>query len=201
VLVPVAAYLAGQVKGALDLVSQAVSLLEGAWSSMGSALDAVWRNVIAPLVAFLVDQVLATLRSVSEGARAMAEVFAGAFRAIYDAALSFLKPVLDLVHSVVSGIQEAFSWLHRQLVGGSIVPEMWEGVVSWTEWGVSEVVGSIDRLARSLEGFGGARTPSSRSIAISLTLNVTSGPSGTTGWGAVAEAVSRELVRRLRYLV
>jgi hypothetical protein len=56
-------------------------------------------------------------------------------------------------------------------------------------------------LARSLEGFGGARTPSSRSIAISLTLNVTSGPSGTTAWEDVAEAVSRELVRRLRYLV
>jgi len=201
VLVPVAAYLAGQVKGALDLVSQAVSLLEGAWNSMGSALDAVWRNVIVPLVAYLVDRVLATLRSVSEGARAMAEVFAGAFRAIYDAALSFLKPVLDLVNSIVSGIQEAFSWLHRQLVGGSIVPEMWEGVVSWTEWGVSEVVGSIDRLARSLEGLGGARPPSSRSIAISLTLNVTSGPSGTTGWEDMAEAVSRELVRRLRYLV
>jgi hypothetical protein len=78
---------------------------------------------------------------------------------------------------------------------------MWEGVVSWTEWGVSEVVGSIDRLVRSLEGFGGSRTPSPRSIAISLTLNVTSGPSGTTGWEDVAEAVSRELVRRLRYLV
>jgi phage-related protein len=117
VLVPVATYLAGQVKGALDLVSQAVSLLEGAWSSMGSALDAVWKNVIVPLVAFLVEQVLATLRSVSDGARAMAEVFAGAFRAIYDAALSFLKHVLDLVNSIVSGIQEAFSWLHRQLVG------------------------------------------------------------------------------------
>jgi hypothetical protein len=56
-------------------------------------------------------------------------------------------------------------------------------------------------LVRSLEGFGGARTPSSRSIAISLTLNVTSGPSGTTGWEDVAEAVSKELVRRLRYLV
>jgi hypothetical protein len=56
-------------------------------------------------------------------------------------------------------------------------------------------------LVRSLEGFGGARPPSSRSIAISLTLNVTSGPSGTTGWGDVEEAVSRELVRRLRYLV
>jgi hypothetical protein len=39
------------------------------------------------------------------------------------------------------------------------------------------------------------------SIAISLTLNVTSGPSGTMGWEDVAEAVSRELVRRLRYLV
>ena len=52
-----------------------------------------------------------------------------------------------------------------------------------------------------LEGLGGARPPSSRSIAISLTLNVTSGPSGTTGWEDVAEAVSRELVRRLRYLV
>jgi hypothetical protein len=30
---------------------------------------------------------------------------------------------------------------------------------------------------------------------------VTSGPSGTTAWEDVAEAVSRELVRRLRYLV
>ncbi len=199
VLVPLAEYIAGQVTGALGLATQAVSLLEGAWRSMGSAFDAVWRNVLAPLVAFLIERVLGTLRSVSDGARAMADAFVGAFRAVYDAALSLLRPVLDLVRSIVSGIQEAFSWLHRQLVGGSIVPETWEGVVSWTEWGVSEVVGSIDRLVRSLEDFGTARSPSSRGITINLTLNVSSGPSGTTGWEDVAELVSRELVRRLRY--
>ncbi len=201
VLVPVAAYVAGQVAGALSLLSQAVSLLEGAWRSMGNALDVVWRNVIVPLTTFLIEQVLVTLRSVSDGARAMAEVFVGTFRAIYDAALSFLGPVLDLVRSIVSGIQEAFSWLHRQLVGGSIVPETWEGVVSWTEWGVSEVVGSIDRLVRSLEGIGGAQSPSSRSIAINLTVNVSSGPGGAANWHDVAVVVSRELVRRLRYVV
>jgi hypothetical protein len=54
---------------------------------------------------------------------------------------------------------------------------------------------------RSLEDVSSARSPSSRSIAISLTLNVSSGPSGTTRWEDVAEVVSRELVRRLRYLV
>ncbi len=201
VLVPVASYVAGQVTGALGLASQAVSLLEGVWRSMGSALDAVWRNVIVPVTAFLIEQVLGSLRSVSDGARAMAEAFVAAFRAIYDAALSLLGPVLDLVRSVVSGIQEAFSWLHRQLVGGSIVPETWEDVVSWTEWGVSEVVASIDQLVGSLRDFGGARPPSSRSITVNLTLNVNSGSGGTTGWHDVAEVVSRELVRRLRYHV
>ncbi len=201
VLVPFAAYVADQVTAALGLASQAVSLLEGAWRSMGGALDAVWRNVIVPVATFLIEQVLVTLRSVSDGARAMSEVFVGAFRAIYDAALSFLGPVLDVVRSIVSGIQEAFSWLHRQLVGGSIVPETWEGVVSWTEWGVSEVVGSIDRLVRSLEGIGSAQSPSSRSIAIHLTVNVSSGPGGAANWHDVAEVVSRELVRRLRYFV
>lgn len=198
VLVPLFAYVSGQVIGTLDLTSKAVSFLESVWRSLGSALDAVWRNVIVPLIGYMLDQVLGTLNAVSEGARTMAEVLTGAFRAIYDAAVSFLGPVLDLVRSIVSGIQEAFSWLHRQLVGGSIVPETWEGVVSWTEWGVSEVVGSVDRLVRALEGVGRTPAPSTRSVSLHVTLHVNSAAQGGHGWEGLADAVSREILRRLR---
>ncbi|MEM3168831.1 MAG: hypothetical protein QXM91_05840, partial [Nitrososphaerota archaeon] len=197
-LVPLLTYIAGQVIGTFDLVSRAVGFLEAVWRSLGRAIEAVWKNVIVPLVEYLVGQVLGTLNAVSEGARTMAEVLTGAFRAIYDAAVSFLGPVLDLVRSIVSGIQEAFSWLQRQLVGGSIVPETWEGVVSWTEWGVSEVASSVDRLVRALEGVGGTPAPSVRSLSVNVTLHVRAPAQGGYGWEGLAEAVSREILRRLR---
>ncbi|MEM0451104.1 MAG: hypothetical protein QXO17_06010 [Nitrososphaerota archaeon] len=198
VLVPLLTYIAGQVIGTFDLASKAVGFLEAVWRSLGGAIEAVWKNVIVPVVEYLVGQVLGTLNAVSEGARAMAEVLTGAFRAIYDAAVSLLGPVLDLVRSIVSGIQEAFSWLQRQLVGGSIVPETWEGVVSWTEWGVSEVASSVDRLVRALEGVGGTPASSVRSLSVNVTLHVSAPAQGGYGWEGLAEVVSREILRRLR---
>ena len=103
--------------------------------------------------------------------------------------MGVLNSIKSAIDSVVGAIKNAFDWLYRQLVGGSIVPEMWEGIRDWTRWGVQETARLMNELGLLREG---------PVIRGPVSINVTVNASGVSDPEQLAEIVSREIARRLR---
>jgi hypothetical protein len=113
----------------------------------------------------------------------------GIFNAIKNAIEGALNWIIDKINWVKDQIFGAFDWLYHQLVGGSIIPDMWSGIVDWTRWGVRE-------MNDLMSGVGLEMSPTVRG-PVALTVNVSVG--GTTSSAEeIAEVVSREILRRLR---
>ncbi|MCS7095385.1 MAG: hypothetical protein NZ988_06245 [Thaumarchaeota archaeon] len=195
VLEPLAAFLIGQLVSSFLMTSSFVDAATKTFSEFGEAAQWVWNNSLVPLVRFIADQAVATVRTFGQALSWLSDVARNTFSAIHGTAESLLRPVLDLINSVVSGIQSAFAWLHDQLVGHSIVPELWKEIVRWTEWGYGETSEKMERLLSSLNVEG---TGTSRSITLNVTLNVNAPLMGEMNWVNVAETVSRTMLNRIR---
>ena len=189
ILVPLGQFLAGIFVSNLNTFKIAWDAITTVANAVGNALKWLWDNILTPLADFIVKIFVAYIRSWVEAFEWARDKITGVFQAIYDAAVSFLKPVINFVNSLIAKIQEAFDWLHQQLVGGSIVPEMWEGIREWTAWGVRETARLMDQLGMLGEG-PVVRGP----VSVSVTVNA----AGVSDPERLAEIVSREVVRRLR---
>ena len=111
------------------------------------------------------------------------------FNAIKDIIERTIGWILDIIKSVNEAIRANFMRLSYELVGGSIIPEMWKDIRAWTAWGVNEV----NKLMSEV-GFG--FNPTIRGpISINVAVNITS-PAASAE--EIAEVVSREIARRLR---
>ncbi|MCS7118141.1 MAG: hypothetical protein NZ957_05095 [Thaumarchaeota archaeon] len=195
VLEPLAGFLVGQLVNSFLITSGLVEGATGVLSELGETAEWVWNNALVPLAQFVAEQAVAALRAFGQALGWLSEAARNTFSAIHRAAESLLKPVLDLINSVVSGIRSAFAWLHDQLVGHSIVPELWKEVVRWTEWGYGETLETMGRLLSSLDAAGSGP---SRSITLNVTLNVNAPSTGEMDWESVAEMVSRAMLHRIR---
>jgi hypothetical protein len=156
---------------------------------VGGALDWVWNNILKPLADYIIGTFVDNIKfwvGVFEEAR---DKVTSIFNAIRDAIGGALNWIINKINEVKDAIFGAFDWLYQHLVGGSIVPDMWSGIVDWTRWGVRE----MDRL---MSGVGLEMSPTVRG-PVALTVNVSVG--GTTSSAEeIAEVVSREILRRLR---
>jgi hypothetical protein len=189
ILGPLGQFLAGIFVSNLQTFKAAWDAIVLVVGAVGDALQWVWDNVLVPLGEFIIGVFVAYIRSWVEAFEWARDKIVGIFQAIYNAALSFLKPVIDFVNSLIAKIQEAFSWLYKELVGASIVPEMWEGIREWTAWGVKETARLMDELG--LLGHGPVvRGP----VSVSITINA----GGVSDPEQLADIVGREIVRRLR---
>lgn len=195
VLEPLAAFLIGQLVNSFATASGFMEAATSTFKKLGETVSWAWNYVLVPFVESVAGQAVSAVRAFGEALGWLSGAASRTFSAIHSAAESFLRPVLDLINSMVSGISSAFEWLHNQLVGGSIVPEMWTEVVRWTEWGQSETLEAVERLISSLGGLG---PRPSKPITLNVTLNVNAGSVGEVDWEVVAERVSRAMLHRIR---
>jgi len=111
------------------------------------------------------------------------------FNAIKDIIERTIGWILNAINSLSKSLVADMAWVSHELVGGSIIPEMWKDIRAWTEWGVNEV----NKLMSEV-GFG--FNPTIRGpISINVAVNITS-PAASAE--EIAEVVSREIARRLR---
>jgi hypothetical protein len=111
------------------------------------------------------------------------------FNAIKDVIDRTIGAIIGMINNLVNTVRGAFDWLYQQLVGGSIIPDMWEDIRAWTKWGVKEMNKLMSDAG--LEFNSTIRGP----VSINVAVNVTS-PAASAE--EIAELVSREIVRRLR---
>jgi phage-related protein len=189
ILEPLANFIISIFKPYLEAAIKVWEGLKDVAEKVGGALQWVWDNILKPLAAYIIGSFVDSIKfwvGVFEEAR---DKIIGIFNAIKNAIEGALNWISDRLNEVRDRIFGAFDWLHRQLVGGSIIPEMWEGIADWTRWGVRE----MDRLMSSV---GLEMSPTVRGpVALTVSVNV----GGTTSSAEeIAEAVSREILRRLR---
>jgi hypothetical protein len=189
ILEPLADFIISMFKPYLEAVIKVWEGLKDVAEKVGGALDWVWNNILKPLADYIIGTFVDNVRfwvGVFEEAR---DKVTSIFNAIRDAIGGALNWIINKINEVKDAIFGAFDWLYKHLVGGSIVPDMWEGIVDWTRWGVRE----MDRL---MSGVGLEMSPTVRG-PVALTVNVSVG--GTTSSAEeIAEVVSREILRRLR---
>jgi hypothetical protein len=189
ILVPLGQFLAGIFVSNLQTFKAAWDAIILVAGAVGNALQWVWDNILVPLGEFIIGVFIAYIRSWVEAFEWARDAIIGVFNKIYDTAMSVLNAIKNAIDSFVNAIRGAFDWLHQQLVGGSIVPEMWEGIREWTAWGVKETARLMDELG--LLGQGPVvRGP----VSVSVTINA----AGVSDPEQLADIVSREIVRRLR---
>ena len=189
ILEPLAKFIISMFKPYLEAFILVWHGLQAAAEKVGGALRWVWDNILKPLAEFIIGRFVENIKiwvGVFEWAR---DQITKIFNAIKDAIGGALSWIIDRINWVRDQIFGAFDWLHRQLVGGSIIPDMWSGIVDWTRWGVRE----MDRL---MSGVGLEMSPTVRG-PVALTVNVNVGGTASSA-EEIAEAVSREILRRLR---
>jgi len=163
--------------------------LEKVVKVVGDALDWVKKNIIEPVMNWLVESAKKNLElwvGAFMWAKEQIEKIFNAIKGIVEGVINWIR---DAINGVVDAIRGAFDWLYQQLVGGSIIPDMWEDIREWTKWGVKEMNKLMGDVG--LEFNPAIRGP----VSINVAVNVTS-PAASAE--EIAELVSREIVRRLR---
>jgi phage-related protein len=189
ILVPLGQFLASIFVSNLQTFKIAWDAVTAAVRVVGDALQWIWENVLVPLGEFIIGVFVAYIRSWVQAFEWARDAIIGVFNKIYDTVMGVLNAIRNAIDNVVNAIRNAFDWLHRQLVGGSIVPEMWEGIREWTMWGVRETARLMDELGMIGEG-PVVRGP--------ISVNVTINAAGVSDPEQLADIVSREIARRLR---
>ncbi|MEM4591764.1 MAG: hypothetical protein QW555_08050 [Nitrososphaerota archaeon] len=156
--------------------------------AVGDALSWLWNNIIKPFIDWLINYSVNQLKAWV----AVFEWIRDRMREIWDAIVGVIKGaidwILDKINAVKNAIFNAFDWLHKQLVGGSIVPDMMSDIVAWTKWGISEVDKMMSDFGVSVMGpkvVGG----------INVVVNVSG---ANVSADEIAQAVSRAILRNLR---
>jgi hypothetical protein len=189
ILVPLGQFLAGIFISNLRTFKAAWDAIIQVAGAVGNALQWVWDNILVPLGQFIISVFVAYIRSWVQAFEWARDAITAVFNKIYDVVMGVLGAIKNAIDSVVNAIRGAFDWLYKQLVGGSIVPEMWEGIREWTMWGVRETARLMDQLGMLGEG-PVVRGP----VSVSVTINA----AGVSDPEQLADIVSREIVRRLR---
>jgi phage-related protein len=189
ILVPLGQFLAGIFVSNLQTFKAAWDAITRVVDAVGNALKLLWDNVLVPLGEFIIGVFVAYIRSWVQAFEWARDTIIGVFKKIYDTAMGVLGAIKNAIDSVVGAITGAFEWLYKTLVGGSIVPEMWESIREWTMWGVRETARLMDQLGMLGEG-PVVRGP----VSVSVTINA----AGVSDPEQLADIVSREIVRRLR---
>jgi phage-related protein len=189
ILVPLGQFLATIFVSHLRTFEMAWNAIAVVADAVGKTLQSIWDNVLVPLGEFIIGVFVAYIRSWVETFEWARDAIIGIFNRIYDVVMGVLNAIKRAIENVINSIRDAFNWLHRQLVGGSIVPEMWEGIREWTAWGVRETARLMDQLGMFGQG-PVVRGP----ISVSVTVNA----AGVSDPEQLADIVSRENVRRLR---
>ncbi|MEM0478359.1 MAG: hypothetical protein QXN77_08170, partial [Candidatus Caldarchaeum sp.] len=159
--------------------------------AVGDALSWLWNNIIKPFIDWLINYSVNQLKTWV----AVFEWIRDRMREIWDAIVGVVRGaidwILDKINAVKDAIFGAFDWLRKQLVGGSIVPEMMSDIVAWTKWGVGE----MNKIASDIIPLGDFSPRILSGVSINVAVNV----SGTNASAEeIAEAVSREVLRNLR---
>jgi phage-related protein len=189
ILVPLGQFLAGVFVSNLQTFRVAWEGIISVANAVGNALQWVWDNILVPLGKFIIGVFVGYIKSWVQAFEWARDVITAVFNKIYDVVMGVLNAIRSAIESVVNAIRGAFEWLYKTLVGGSIVPEMWEGIREWTMWGVRETAKLMDQLGLLGEG------PTIRGpISISVTINA----AGVADPEKLADIVSREIARRLR---
>jgi ABC-type transporter Mla subunit MlaD len=189
ILVPLGQFIAGIFVSNLKTFKAAWDMIIAVANEVGKALQWVWDNILMPLGEFIISIFIGYIRSWVAAFEWARDMIIGVFNKIYNVVMGVLDAIKSAIDSFVSSIRGAFDWLYRQLVGGSIVPDMWEGIREWTAWGVRETAKLMDQLGMLGEG------PTVRGpVSVSVTINA----AGVSDPEQLAGIVSRELVRRLR---
>jgi hypothetical protein len=189
ILEPLANFIISIFKPYLDAFILLWQGLQVAAEKVGGALQWLWDNILKPLANYIIGTFVDNVKfwvGAFEWAR---DQITGIFNAIKNAIEGALNWISDRLSEVRDRIFGAFDWLHRQLVGGSIIPDMWKEIADWTRWGVRE----MDRL---MSGVGLEMAPTVRG-PVALSVNVSVGGTASSA-EEIAEAVSREILRRLR---
>ncbi len=189
ILAPLGQFIVGIFVSNLKTFEMAWNAITAVAIAVGKALQQIWDDVLVPLGEFIVGVFVAYIRTWVKTFEWARDAIIGVFNKIYDVVMGVLGSIKNAIDSLVNGIQEAFGWLYKTLVGGSIVPEMWEGIREWTAWGVRETAKLMEQLGMLGEG------PTVRGpVSISVTVNA----AGVSDPEQLADIVSREIVRRLR---
>jgi phage-related protein len=189
ILKPLADFLVGVFVSNLQTWKIAWNALSAAADAVGKSLKWVWDNILVPLAEFIIKIFVTYIRSWVAAFEWARDTIIAVFDKIYEVVMGVLNSIKSAIDSVVGAIKNAFDWLYRQLVGGSIVPEMWEGIRDWTRWGVQETARLMNELGLLREG---------PVIRGPVSINVTVNASGVSDPEQLAEIVSREIARRLR---
>jgi phage-related protein len=191
ILVPLGQFIAGIFVSNLRTFEMAWNAIAGAADAVGKALQWVWDNILVPLGEFIIGVFIAYIQSWVETFEWARDTIISIFNKIYDVVMGVLGEIKKAIDSVAGAITGAFEWLYKTLVGGSIVPEMWEGIREWTAWGVRETARLMDQLGMLGQG-PVVRGP----VSVSVTINA----AGVSDPEQLADIVSREIARRLRSL-
>ncbi|MEM4497310.1 MAG: hypothetical protein QW692_00605 [Nitrososphaerota archaeon] len=170
------------VSGGLEVVKL---LMEGkigeavakAGELMGQLPDVIW------------EWLMNAKQKVEEGLNYIKSVFENIWNGICNVVKGAIDKLKSWIQGLIDKAKEAFEWLYKKLTGGSIVPDMWRDIVTWTSWGVNEVNRMIADLTY---GVAGPKILGGVSIAVTVNAAQISDPR------ELAEIVSREIVRRLR---
>jgi hypothetical protein len=171
-----------QLKTAWDYVSVGINALR-------DALLWVWNNVLMPIADFLINKFKSDIEAWIGAFEWAKQQIKNIFNAIQNIINGVLNWINDKINWIKNQIQNAFDSLKKVLVGGSIIPDMWTGVVDWTKWGINEMSSLMNNMG--LEMSPTVRGP----VMLTVSVNV----AGTNASPEeIAKAVSREILLRLR---
>jgi len=191
ILKPLADFLITSFKSNIETAKAIFIAVGAAVNEVAKGLQWFWDNVLVPLGTFIADVFISYIRAWIAGFMWAQEQITSIFNAIRDVIDRTIGAIIGMINSLVDTVRGAFDWLYQQLVGGSIIPEMWQDIRDWTRWGIKE-------MNKLMSDVGLEFNPTIRGpVSINVAVNVTS-PAASAE--EIAEVVSREIARRLRMI-
>ncbi len=121
----------------------------------------------------------------------------GIFTALVAAILFASTWIHDKISWLVNTVVGFFKWLYQQLVGGSIIPQLINSIVSWFAQLPGRVLSAIASLASRLAGFFGGLASSAFNWGLHIIQNIASGIlAGISAAIAAAQAIA-DAVKRI----
>ncbi len=206
VLKPLADFLSSVFQSSIQTVIRIMDLFSAAGKSLGEALGWVWQNILRPLGEFIAGLFLNYLRGWIEGF----EWAQNMVKKIWDTITKVIKSAIDAIAGWIEGltksVKDAFKWLHETLVGHSVVPEMWRGIISWYEWGTRKTASILEQARTSLTPRLEAElswiTPEERTSNINLKVSVNISTNAVNNdWETLADRLGAVIMRRLRGVI
>ncbi|MEM2931947.1 MAG: hypothetical protein QXX16_02590 [Nitrososphaerota archaeon] len=206
VLKPLAEFLASVFQKSIQVVISMLDVFSSAGRSLGDALTWLWEKVLRPLGEFIAGLFINYVKSWIQAFEWAQE----SIKKIWEAITRVIKSAIDTITGWIEGltksVKDAFKWLHDTLVGHSVVPDMWRGIISWYDWGTRKTMSMLEDLRRDtitvIEMDNPLTMPQPRVNNISLTIKVNvAQPLGENNWEMLAEKLGATIMRRLRGVI